>query len=584
MAAERLPELRGRSSECAQLDRLLSAARSGQSAVLVVRGEAGIGKTALLQDTVARAAAFRVVQVAGVESEVEFAYAALQQFCAPLLDGLEALPEPQRVALNVALGVASGDAPDRFMVALAALGLMSAAAEDRPLLCVVDDFQWLDDATSRVLGFVARRLLAEPVALVFGVREPGGGEQLGSLPELQLRGLDVGEARALLEAVVPGRIDGRVRDRIVEETRGNPLALLELPRGMSAAELAGGFAAVAPEALPGAIEGGFRRQLDALPAETQRLLQLAAADPVGDPLLLWGAAEQLDIGPDAAAPAIDVGLVEIGAQVRFRHPLVRSAAYRSAPSSERYRLHAALAEATDGELHPDRRAWHRAQAAVVPDEEVALELERSAARAQARGGVAAVAAFLESAATLTPDPADRVRRLIAAAHAKRDAGALDAALHLLTGAEAGPLSALQVAEVEHLRGQVAFDQRHVADAVRMLSSAARRFEPLDPALARATHLEALGAAIWAADLDQPGALFEAAQAARDAPAAPDPPSAMDLVLDGLALRVTEGFAAAAPALRHALDAVLALDGPAADLGRWLWLTGARATGLIAMEL
>jgi DNA-binding CsgD family transcriptional regulator len=584
MAAERLPGFRGRSSERAALDRLIEDVRRGQSAVLVIRGEAGIGKTALLHHAAQQASGFRVAQIAGVESEMELAYAGLHQLCAPMLDRLGALPEPQQVALRVALGLGSGDPPDRFLVGLATLGLLSAAAEERPLLCVVDDFQWLDDGSARVLGFLARRLLAEPVALVCALREPSGEHELVGVPELPLRGLDEVDARALLETVIPGRIDERVRDRIVAETGGNPLALLELPRGMSASELAGGFAVPPAVGLSGGVEDGFRRRVDALPADTRRLLQVAAADPVGEPLLVWRAADQLGIRPEAATPAVAADLVEIRAQVRFRHPLVRSAAYRSASPAERQAVHAVLAKATDPQTHPDRRAWHLAQAAAGPDEEVAKELEGSAARAEARGGIAAAAAFLESAAMLTPEPADRVRRLLVAARAKRDAGALEAALQLLSAAEAGPMSALQAAEVGHLRGQIAFDQRRVGDAASLLVGAAKRLEPLDPELARATHLEALGAAIWAGDLNRPGALVEAAEAARAAPPAPDPPGAVDMVLDALAARLTGEYAAAAPALEQALETVLALDIPAGDLGRWLWLTGLRASGLIALEL
>jgi DNA-binding CsgD family transcriptional regulator len=584
MAAQVGPALRGRSSERLVLDRVLEGARTGQRGVLVIRGEAGVGKTALMRYATEQASGFRIVQIAGVESEMELAYAGLHQLCAPMLEQLGALPQPQQSALRVGLGLAPGDPPDRFLVALATLGLMAATAEERPLFCIVDDFQWLDDASARALGFVARRVLAEPMALVFAVREPSGERQLAGLPELPLQGLADVDARALLATVVPGPIDERVRDRIVGETRGNPLALLELPRGRSAAELAGGFA-VEPEAgLSGSIEDGFRRRLDGLPADSRRLLRLAAADPVGEPLLLWRAADRLGIHSEAAAPAVDADLLEIGAKVRFRHPLVRSAAYRSAAPADRYALHAALAAATDPVLEPDRRAWHRAKAAAGPDEQVAEELERSAGRAQARGGIAAAAAFLESAAALTPDPAVRVRRLLAAGQAKRDAGALDTALQLLIAAEAGPMSALQAAQCEHLRGQVAFDQRRVGDAARVLVTAAREFEPLSPELARATHLEALGAAIWAADLDRPGALAEAAQAARSAPAAPDPPSAVDVVLDALAVRLTDGYSPAAPALHQALRTVLALEVPDGDLGRWLWLTGLRATGLIAVEL
>ena len=584
MTAERLPGLQGRLGEHAVLDRLLANVRGGQSGVLVIRGEAGVGKTALLRHAAERASGFRVAQIAGVELEIELPYAGLHQLCTPMLDRLDGLPEPQQVALRVALGLAPGDSPDRFLVALAALGLLSATAEERPLFCVVDDFQWLDDASAQAVAFVARRLLAESVALVLAVREPSGDQRLAGLPELALRGLDDADARALLETVIPGPIDEGVRDRIVAETHGNPLALLELSRGMSAADLAGGFAIPASTGRSAGLEDGFRRRLEVLPAETLRLVQLAAADPVGDPLLVWRAAEQFGLGPEAATPAVEAGLLEIRAQVRFQHPLVRSAAYGSASPSERQALHAALAQATDAEAHPDRRAWHQAQAAPGPDEEVAGELERSAARARARGGIAACAAFLESAATLTPDPGDRTRRLIAAAHAKRGAGALEAATHLVTAAGAGQLTPLQEAEVEHLRGEIAFDQRRVGDAARLLGSAAKRFEPLDPVAARATHLEAVGAAIWAADLDSPGAMVEAAEAARAAPPAPDPPSAVDVVLDALAARLLDGCPAAIPALEQALQTVLALKTPDGDLGRWLWLTGARATGLIALEL
>src|SRR3954452_6442729 len=531
MTGERLPRLQGRSAEHGLLDRLLRNVRGGQSAVLVIRGEAGVGKTALLRHAVEQASGFRATQIAGVESEMELPYAGLHQLCTPVLDRLEVLPEPQQVALRVALGLAAGDPPDRFLVALATLGLLSAAAEERPLLCVVDDFQWLDDATAQAVGFVARRLLAESVALVLAVREPSDEHRLTGLPELALRGLDAADARALLETVIPGPIDAGVRDRIVAETRGNPLALLELPRGMSAAELAGGYGLPASLGLSGSIEDGFRRRIDALPADTVRLVQLAAADPVGEPLLVWRAAERLRIPPEAATPAIEADLLEMRTQVRFRHPLVRSAAYRSASPAERHALHAALAEATDVETHPDRRAWHRAQAAPAPDEDVAGELERSAARAQARGGIAASAAFLENAATLTPEPAERVRRLLAAAHAKRDAGALEAAVQLLTAAEAGPMSTLQAAEAEHLRGDVAFDQRRAGDAAQLLVGAARRLEPLEPELARATHLDAPRAALLGGDLHTPGALLEAAGAARAPPPAPAPPGPVDVVLD-----------------------------------------------------
>ena len=416
--------LLGRRSECEVLDRLLGAVRAGESRALVVRGDPGVGKTALLEYLVEHALGCRVARAAGVQSEMELAFAGLHQLLAPMLDRLDRLPGPQRAALATAFGLGPGSAPDRFLVGLAVLGLLAEVAEERPLVCVVDDEQWLDRASAQVLGFVARRLVAESVGLVVAARVPS--EELVGLPELVVEGLGEADARALLEGVVTGPLDPRVRDQLVSEARGNPLALLELPRGLPPAELAGGFAL--PGALPtwGRIEASFRRRVEALPAESRRLLQLAAADPVGDPVLVWRAAERLGIGAQAATPAADAGLLEVGAWVRFRHPLVRSAAYRSASLQQRQEVHRALAEVTDPELDPDRRAWHRAQATPGPDEQVAAELERSAGRAQARGGLAAAAAFLERAAMLTPDPARRARRLLAAAGAKRDAGALEA--------------------------------------------------------------------------------------------------------------------------------------------------------------
>ena len=578
----RAAELTGRRGERDVLDRLIEAVRAGESRALVVRGEPGVGKTALLDYLVEQASGCRVARAAGVQSEMELAFAGLHQLLAPMLDRLERLPVPQRDALRTAFGVSPGPAPDRFFVALAVLSLLSDVAEERPLICLVDDEQWLDRASAQVLAFVARRLEAESVGLVFAAREPS--DELAGLPELVVEGLREGDARALLDSVLTGPLDARVRDQIVAETRGNPLALLELPRGLTPAELAGGFGLPGAVPLSGSIEESFRRRLDALPAETRRLLLLAAADPVGEPLLVWRAAERLGIGPEAATPAAEAGLLEFGARVRFRHPLVRSAAYRSASLQERQDVHRALAEVTDPEIDPDRRAWHRAQAAPGPDEEVAEELERSAGRAQARGGLAAAAAFLERAAMLTPEPARRAQRLLAAARAKRDAGALDAALGLLVAVEAGPLDALRTAEVEHLRGQIALEQRRGGDAARLLLSAARRLEPLDADLARETHLEALGAAMWAGDLDSPGGVLEAAEAARAAPPGPDPPRVVDVLLDAFALRLTEGYAAAAPTLTRALELFLALDVGTDEVGRWLWLAGGRAGAIVALEL
>ena len=545
----------------------------------MVCGEPGVGKTALLEYLVEQASGCRVLRAAGVQSEMELAFAGLHQLLAPILDRVERLPGPQRDALRTAFGVSPGSAPDRFHVALAVLSLLSDVAEEPPLICLVDDEQWLDRASTQVLAFVARRLEVESLGLVFAARTPSG--DLAGLPELVVEGLSRDDSRALLDALLTGPLDARVRDQIVGETRGNPLALVELFRGLTPAELAGGFGLLRA-ALPRGIEESFRRRLDALPPETRCLLQIAAADPLGDPLLVWRAAELLAIGTEAATAAIEAELIEFGARVRFRHPLVRSAAYRSASLQERQRVHQALAEITDPEIDPDRRAWHLAQAAAGPNEDISAELERSAGRAQARGGLAAAAAFLERAATLTPEPGRRAQRLLAAATATRDAGALDAALGLLVVVEAGPLDELQRARVDLLRGRIALEQRRGVDAGLLLVSAAKRFEPLNAELARETHLEALAAAM-AGDLDVPGGVLEVAGAARAAPPGPDPPRAVDVLLDAFAMRLTDGYAAAAPVLARALELLLTLKATDDEGGRWLWLAGGRAGAIVAVE-
>ena len=575
----RVSGLMNRRSECAVLDQVVNAVRAGGSRVLVVRGEPGVGKSALLDYLARGASDCRVMRATGVESEMELAFAGLHQLLSPVLDLLHQLPVPQREALRTAFGLSAGPAPDRFLVGLAVLGLLSEAAADRPLLCVVDDEQWLDRASVQALGFAARRLAAEPVGLVFAARMAGA--ELAGLPELVVEGLGEEDARALLESVLTAPVDARVRDLIVAETRGNPLALLELPRGLAPAELAGGFGLPGAVSLPGRIEDSFRRQLEDLPEETRRLVALAAADPSGDPVLVWRAAGRLWIPVGAGAPA--AGLAEFGARVRFRHPLARSAAYQSVPVRERQEMHRALAEVTDPDTDPDRRAWHRAQAAPGPDEDVAAELERSAARAQRRGGLAAAAAFLERAALLTPAAGHPAQRLLAAAKGKRDAGELDAALGLLVAAEAGPLDARQAAEVERLRGLIAVDQSRGSDAARLLLRAAQLVGPLDACLARETHLEAIWAAMFAGDLGRPGRVRKAAEAARAAPSSPRPPRAVDVVLDAVALRLTQGYAAAAPSLTRAVELLLALDADAGEARGWLWLSGGRAGTMIAME-
>ncbi|MDA0161361.1 DUF2791 family P-loop domain-containing protein [Solirubrobacter ginsenosidimutans] len=555
------PVLLGRASERQSLDRVLDDARDGRSAVLVIRGEAGVGKTTLLRHCARQASGFRVAHVAGVQSEMELPFAGLHQLCARMLGEVEALPEPQRDALGVALGVTSGAAPDRYLVGLATLSLLSEIAARRPLACLIDDAQWLDAASGQVLGFVARRLHAESVAMIFAVREPLEVRELARLPELTLDGLADEDARALLSTVMPGRLDAAVRDRLVAETRGNPLAILELP---SALDTPSTF-----EAPPARrIEERFVRQLELLDDHARLLLLVAAAEPADDARPVWRAAERLGVDPSATTDTR--GLLTIGERVTFRHPLVRSAVYGAAPLERRRAVHAALADAVE---ETDRRAWHRAAAAPGPDEAVAAALEACAVRAEARGGPGAAAAFLERAGTLSTVPARRAERLLAAAGAKHDAGALDPALALLDALNADALDARGRAQVAILRGQIAFDQLRPGDAARHLAGAARRLEPVDGGLARETYLQALGAAMW-----DGGGMGEIAAAARAAPPAPAPPAAGDALLDAVARLVTDGHVAAAPALRLALE--LVLDAP----DDWVWFAVAGNAITIAQEL
>jgi len=562
--------LLGRRRECATLDQLVASVRAGPSRALVMRGEAGAGKSVLLEYLVQHASGCGISRAAGVESEMELAYAGLQQLCAPFADRLERLPGPQRDALGTAFGLRDGHAPDRFLVGLAVLSLLSDIAEQQPRICVVDDAQWLDAASAQALAFVARRLGAESVGLVFAVREPGGELLFAGLPELAVGGLDDREARELLATVVAGPLDERVRDLIVAETRGNPLALLELPRGRTPAELAGGFGMLGGPAVPGRVEQSFRERLAPLPPSTRLLLLLAAAEPTGDPVLVWRAAAELGIEPDAAAPAAGAGLADFGAQVRFGHPLVRSAVYGAAAPEERERVHRALAEVIDADANPDRRAWQRAQGAAGLDEDVAAELERSAGRARARGGVAAGAAFHERAVELTPDPRRRAQRALLAAQGKHQAGAPDAALRLLALAQAGPLDQLERARAQLLRAQITFATTRGREAPPLLLEAARRLEPLDARLARETYLEAFAAALSADRLVREG---DAGQIAAAVLAADWEHStrASDLLLDGLAVLTREGYVAGAPGLKAALRAFRDEPLPEEDELRWLWL-------------
>jgi DNA-binding CsgD family transcriptional regulator len=563
--------LLGRRRECEALEQVLDAAWSGRSATMVVTGEAGSGKSALLDYTRASAINFHVVRCCGVESEMELAYSGVHQLCSPLLGRIDRLPGPQRNALQAALGLAEAPVPDRFLVCLATLSLLATGVGEHPLLCLVDDAQWLDHASLQTVAFVARRLAAERIAVVIALREEAGVGELSGLPALSLTGLEEADAHDLLAMAVHTSLDEHVRDRIVEEAHGNPLALLELPRGMPPDQLAGGFAIPGAGSLSRRIERSFLRRAALLPRDTQLLLLTAAAEPVGDRNLLWRAAQQLGVEPAAAAPAEAAELIDWGARIRFRHPLVRSAIYHAADHSERRSVHLALAQATDPEVDPDRRAWHRAHAATGPDEGVALELERSAARAHARAGLAAAAAFHERAADLTVEPGKRRARCLTAAQAKLEAGAPDCARTLLRMARSGPLSALQDARADLLEAQIAFAVNRGNQAPPLLLKAARQLERLDPALARDTYLDALSAAMFAGRLAGSADARDVARAARDALPAIQPMRPADLLLDGLAIRFTSGYAAATSPLKRAVRAFATADLSPEEEIRWLWL-------------
>jgi DNA-binding CsgD family transcriptional regulator len=549
---------------------LLADALAGRSRVAVLRGEAGVGKSALLGYLSDRVAGWHVARAVGVESEMELAYAGLHQLCAHMLDHLDQLPAPQRDALETVFGRSVGAAPDRFLVGLATLTLFAEVAEQQPLVCIVDDGQWLDHASAQILGFVARRLLAEPIAVVCAARTGIGDEVLAGLPELPVRGLGDGDARALLLANVPGPLDSRICDQIVTESHGNPLALLELPRTWNVAGLAGGFGLPSSQPVASRIEQSYVQRVRLLPSDTQLLVLAAAAEPLGDRVLLHRAAGMLGIDITAAAPAQDGGLLELGGRVEFAHPLVRSAVYRSAAAGDRHRVHRALAEATVAETDPDRRAWHRARSTPGADEEVAAELERSADRAQARGGVAAAAAFLQRSAELTADPVRRAERALAAAQASFQAGAFEAALGLVATAEAGLLDGFGRAQIDLLRGRVAFASGRNSNAPSLLLlNAARQLEQYDLDLSRETYLTAWNAACITAHLDGGTVLLDISRAVRALPAPRGNPRTLDLLLDGLALLITEGHATATPVLQRAAEGLD--DMPVEEIMRWGWV-------------
>ncbi len=575
----------GRSEECRVLDDLVAGVRRGRSASLVVRGDAGIGKTALLEYVGRSASDCAIAQATGIESELELAFGGLHQLCSPFLGHLDRLPSPQRDALQTAFGLTSGTPPDRFLVGLAVLSLLADVADERPLVCVVDDAQWLDRVSSQCLAFVARRLQAEKVGVVFALRDGVDDHALAGLRELEVTGLSHNDARALLDLVTPAGLDERIAARILAEARGNPLALLELPPGQTATDLAGGFGLPSGRPVAQQLEAAFSQRLQPLPAETKRLLLVAAADAVGDVSLLWRAAELLGLGPDAVSQAESAGLIEFGARVRFRHPLLRAVVYRSATSEDRLAVHSALAEATDPDLDPEGRAWHRAHGSPGLDEQVAEELERSADLVRGRGGIAAAAAFLQRAAELTPDSGRRAARALAAARAMFRAGAPESAYDLLASAELGPTDDLQGARIERLRAQVSFAHGRAREAGPLLLKAANRLEALGDPTARDTYLEAVGAAMFVGRLGVHGNLQEAAAAARDARPASPPPAAMDLLLDGLATRFTEGYGAALPALREALRALRKeADDDKSGIMRWLWLACPVAPEPLAPDL
>ena len=563
-----------RRDECAQLDALIAGARGGVSGALVVRGTPGMGKTALLDYWLASASGCRIVRAGSVESEMELAYSGLHQLCAPLLDHLDGLPDPQREAMATAFGLRGGKPADKFLVALAVLSLLSGVAATQPLICLVDDAQWLDRTSAQVLGFVARRLGAESVVIVIAAREGVEIPELLGLPELAISPLGEEDARALLADAMPGRVDESVRRRIVAEAGGNPLALLELPKAWTTSAIAGGFGLPDTVGVPARVEESFRRRLNALPEPSRQLMLVAAAEPVGDPALVRAAAKQLGIATDAAAPATAAGLFGIRSEVGFRHPLVRSVVYRDATISDRRRVHAALADATDAAHDPDRRAWHLAAASSGPDEEVASALEHSAGRAQARGGIAAAAAFLERAAALTPDPAKRASRALAAAQASFQAGAFHDALDLLATAEGGRLDPFQRALVDLLRAHIAFAAGYGKDAPPLLMNAARQMGAFDAGMARQTYLIAWVATVFAGHHAGPDGLAEAGRTIRALPPRAGDPGALDLLLEGLALLVTDGRAAAVPTLQRAAAALR--DIGADDVLRWGW-AGTAAT-------
>jgi DNA-binding CsgD family transcriptional regulator len=583
MPASQSPDLLGRHDERLQLAGLMRSAREGRGSAVVLLGEAGIGKSALLDELADQADDFIVCRSVGVESEMELSFAGLHQLCAPILGWRDALPATQRGALEKIFGLTTGSLPDHFLVASAALSLVARAAQHTPVLWVVDDPQWLDRSSVHAIGFVSKHLLSVRVVVAIATREHLEGDDLAGLVEIHLTGLSVEEAERLIP-LVAGPTDPSVRARIVSEARGNPLALLELPRTWTPAEVVEELDDPERRTLTARLDLAFTQRVRALQTETQNLLTLAAAEPTGSPSLLWEAAERLGLDRGAASPAEDAGLIEIDEQVRFRHPIVRAVSYRNAPVATRLDAHRALADVTDPIRDPDRRAWHRASSTLTQDEEIARELELSAGRARARGGLLGAAAFLERAALLTPDGPRRADRKLAAAHAKHEAGALDSALRLLSTVELDPdhPSELREALVQRLRGRIVFEQGFDLEGAELLRDAAVSLQPLDPGLAADTHVESLVSAIWASGPEGPGLVRKSAEAARSAPRRRRPQTA-DLVVDAIAHWTIEGHAAASETTRLALARARdqatrrdGVDGP-------FWPVVNRTAGILALE-
>jgi DNA-binding CsgD family transcriptional regulator len=553
-----------RTAETGALEGVQAAVRDGLSGVLVLRGEAGVGKTALLDWAAEQAGDMQVARVAGAEAEMDMGFAGLHQLLVPFMAGLEGLPAPQQQALKSAFGLVAGPPPDRFLVGLAALTVLTDAAAARPVLCLIDDVQWLDRVSIEVLGFVARRLYADRVGMVFAARQ--GEEQaliLAGLPELTVGGLAEEAARELLARSAGTEVDRQVGWRIVADTAGNPLALVELAAELTAAELSGTEPLDWPLRFRGRLEELYRSRMRALPGGTQTLMLLAAADPTGEPALIWNAARNLGVDPGAAEAAGAERLVSWEPRVRFRHPLIRSAAYYAFPAAERRGAHQALAMVTDPEADPDRRAWHLAEAADGPDEQVAAELERSADRARGRGGWGSGAAFLERAAALTPDEEHRARRMLAAAENRLAAGEAPAARALLGLAAPRLADVLARARARRLEGQSLYAAGQMPEATSVLLDAARMVQPFETRLARDTLLDAWGAAQFSG---QPGAgMAEFLRAVRSVPEMADSGATVaDPLLDGFAAVGERRYEAGAALLRRAIKPLFAGQSMADD--------------------